>query len=79
MSLDPNSGTPEWKHQLVEAEAHADALMSAPLTHIIKCSGPDPGMGIELQKAERTKSQARDALEKKKPPSPDMRLWRRTG
>jgi hypothetical protein len=55
MSLDPNSGASERKHQLVEAEAHADALMSAPLTHSIECSGPDPGMGIELQKAERTK------------------------
>jgi hypothetical protein len=33
MSLDPNSGASEWKHQLVEAEAHANALMSTPLTH----------------------------------------------
>jgi hypothetical protein len=68
VSLDPNSGTSEWKHQLVEAKAHADALMSAPSTHSIESSEPDPGMGIELQKAERTKSQARDASEKKEPP-----------
>jgi hypothetical protein len=79
MSLDPNSNASEWKHRLVEAEAHADALMSAPLTHSIECPGPDPGMGLELQKVERTKSQAKDASEKKKPPSPGMRSWRRTG
>jgi hypothetical protein len=79
MSLDPNSDASEWKHQLVKAEAHADALMSAPLTHIIECPGPDPGMGLELQKAERTKSQAKDASEKKEAPSPGMRSWRRTG
>jgi hypothetical protein len=79
ISLDPNYDASEWKHQLVEAEAHADALMSTPVTHSIECSGPDPGMGIELQKAERTKSQANDASKKKKPPSPGMRLWRRTG
>jgi hypothetical protein len=71
MSLDPNSDASEWKHQLVEAEAHADALMSTPLTHSIECPGPDPGMGLELQKAERTKSQAnKDALKKSSPPLP---------
>jgi hypothetical protein len=69
MSLDPNSGASKWKHQLVEAEAHADALIFAPLrTHSIECPGPDPGMGIELQKVERTKSQAKDASEKKRRP-----------
>jgi hypothetical protein len=66
--LDHNSGASEWKRQLVEAEAHADALMSAPLTHSIECPGPDPGMGIELLKPERTKPQAWVALNKKEPP-----------
>jgi hypothetical protein len=61
MSLDPNYDASEWKHQLVDAKAHTDALMSAPLTHIIECPGPDPGMGLGLQKAERIKSQAKDA------------------
>jgi hypothetical protein len=68
MSLDPNSGASEWKHQLAEAKAHADAVMPAPLTHSIECSGPDPGMGIELQKGECTKSQAKDASGKKEAP-----------
>jgi hypothetical protein len=68
MSLDPNSDASEWKHQLVDAEAHADALMSAPLTHSIKCLGPDPGMGLGLKKAERIKSQAKDASGKKEAP-----------
>jgi hypothetical protein len=68
MLLDPNSDTSEWKHQLAEAKAHADALMSAPLTHSIECPGPDLGMGLELQKAERIKSQAKDASGKKEAP-----------
>jgi hypothetical protein len=79
MSLDPNSGASEWKHQLVKAEAHADALMSAPEPqHRMPRSGPRYG-GIELQKAERTKSQVKNASKKKMPPSPGMRSWRRTG
>jgi hypothetical protein len=69
MSLDPNSGGPDWKRQLVEAEAHANALMSASLTHSIECPGPDPGKGIELLKSEQTKSQAMDASEQKEPPA----------
>jgi hypothetical protein len=68
VSLDHNSGASEWKRQLVEAEARADALMSAPLTHSIECPGPDPGMGIELLKPERTKSQAWVASNKKETP-----------
>jgi hypothetical protein len=68
MSLDRNSDAFEWKQQLVEAEAHADALSSAPLIHSIECSGPDPGIGRELQKAERTKSLAKEAFGKKELP-----------
>jgi hypothetical protein len=68
MSLDPNSDASERKHQLVKADAHTDALMPAPLTHSIECPGPDPGMGLGLQKAERIKSQAKDASGKKEAP-----------
>jgi hypothetical protein len=69
MSSDINSDASEWKHQLAEAKAHSNTLMSASLTHTVKCSGPDSGIGLELlktkQETEWMKSQAKGASKSK--------------